>query len=409
MVNTFRYRRGGDSAYALGLEELLAAQGHEVIPFAMHHPDELPSPYARYFAPEIDYPALMQEGGLRNAWKVLSGSIHNREARAGIASLWDDHPPDLVHVHSVMHHLTASVLRECYARDLPVVWTLHDLKSVCPTSLYLREGRICEECSGGRFYNAVRHRCKRGNLGASLIVATELYLHRLWRIYEQADLLIAPSRFLRDKLLESGLKPRRIEVVPNHVATEGIEPTPPGDYVLYVGRVSREKGVATLMEACSRGAGIPLKVAGTGELLEEFRARAEREGWRHIQFLGHRSGPELEDLYRHAAVVAVPSEAQENCPLVVLEAFAWGKPVVGSRRGGLVELLDGQGVGELVPAGEPQAWAEALSSWMADPRRCAEAGKAARALAESTYSPDVHAERIQTLYREVLGARQVAS
>jgi len=293
MINTFRYRRGGDSAYALGLEELLGARGHEVVPFAMHHPQELPTPHAEHFAPEIDYPELLIQGGISNSLKVLRTSIYNRKARTSLAGLLDAHSVNLVHAHSVMHHLTASVMSECYSRSIPVVWTLHDLKSVCPTSLFLRDEKICEECKGGRFYNAVRYRCKRGNLGASLIVATELYLHRMWKVYEKADLLIAPSEFLRDKLLESGLRPRRIEVLHNFVDTDQIEvPGEQGDYVLYVGRVSREKGVGTLMEACARDR-VPLRIAGTGELLDGLRERAAQKGWTNIQFAGHCTGEDL--------------------------------------------------------------------------------------------------------------------
>jgi glycosyltransferase involved in cell wall biosynthesis len=401
MLNTFRYRRGGDSAYALGLEELLGARGHEVVPFAMHHPQELPTPDAAHFAPEIDYPALLAKGGIASALKVLTTSIYNRPARSSLAGLLDAHPVRLVHAHSVMHHLTASVMQECYSRSIPVVWTLHDLKSVCPTSLFLRDEKICEECKGGRFYNAVRHRCKRGNLGASMVVAAELYLHRMWKIYEKADLLIAPSQFLRDKLLESGLRPRRIEVLHNFVDCAGIEvPAGPGEYVLYVGRVSREKGVGTLMEACARER-VPLRIAGTGELLDGLRDRAARMGWDNVQFAGHCTGEDLAALYRGARLVAVPSEWQENCPLVVLEAYAWGKPVLASRLGGLVELVADQGVGQLLAPGSIDEWAEAIGQWMSDPSRCRQAGAAARELAQSRFSPALHLDRIEALYREV--------
>ena len=407
MLNTFRYRRGGDSAYALGLESLLAERGHAVLPFAMHHPEELPTEHSRNFAPEIDYPALMNQGGLRSALTVLSNSIYNRSARASLARFFDEYPIDLVHAHSVMHHLTAAVIQECYARSIPVVWTLHDLKSVCPTALYQRDGQVCEECSGGRFYNALRHRCKRGSLGASAVVTAELYLHRLWNIYEKADLLIAPSQFLRDKLIESGLKPKRIEVLHNHVNTEGIEvPREAGSYVLYVGRLSREKGVATLMEACIR-AGVRLRIAGTGELREDLQAQVVVESL--VSLEGHVTGAALADLYRGAALVAVPSECQENCPLVALEAYAWGKPVLGSRLGGLVELIDDHGVGELLEPGNVDDWSSSLSRWMADPAGRLEAGRRARERAEIHFSPQDHVDQIERFYGEVAGVTRSTS
>jgi glycosyltransferase involved in cell wall biosynthesis len=406
MVNTYHYRRGGDSAYALNLETELRARGVDVATFAMRHPDSEPSAESGFFAEELDYPDLLRRGGLRNSWRVLQNSIYNREARASLGRLLDARPCDVAHVHSVMHHLTASVILEFYARSIPVVWTLHDLKSVCPTSLFLRDGKVCEECAGGRFYNALRHRCKRGSFGASTIVTAELYLHRLWRVYERADLLIAPSRFLRDKLIESGLRPKRIEVLHNYVSTADTEPQfEPGSYVLYVGRVSREKGVATLMQACLRS-GVPLRIAGTGEALEELRDLASGDPL--VSFEGYVTGESLAELYRNAGLIAVPSECQENCPLVVLEAFASGKPVLASRLGGLVELVDSHGVGELLEPGSTGAWSSSIARWMKDPELRTETGRRAREYAEVAFSPRRHMDQIQRFYEEVGGLAPVS-
>lgn len=401
MVNTFHYRRGGDSAYALNLEEGLRARGFDVASFAMKHPESVASSDADFFAEHIDYPELMRRGGLRSALKVMRSSIYNRQARESLARLLDRRPCRMAHVHSVMHHLTASVVLELHERQVPVVWTLHDMKSVCPTTLFMREGQVCEACSGGRFYNALRHRCKRGSWGASAIVTAELYLHRLWKVYERAELVLAPSRFLRDRVMDAGLRPKRIEVLPNFVALDGpAASSEPGGYALYVGRVTQEKGVHTLVHAAA-DAGIPLRVVGTGEASAALEAEAEFRGWQNVTFHGHCTGPELEELYRGCTLLAVPSECRENCPMVVLEAFAAGKPVLGSDLGGLIEMLDGRGVGELVEPGSVEAWSDALSRWVGDPRASRDAGRQARDLVEREYSAGIHFQRLLELYEEV--------
>jgi glycosyltransferase involved in cell wall biosynthesis len=401
MVNTFHYRRGGDSSYVLGLQDELASRGTNVASFAMRHADSLPSKFSEFFADEIDYPRLRAKGGVRGAFEVVRKAVYNRQARASLARLLDSEPCRLAHVHTVMHHLTASVVLELYARELPVIWTLHDLKSVCPTTHFLREGKACEACNGGRFYNALRYRCKRKNVGASAIVTAELYLHRLWKVYERADLILAPSRFLRDKVIEAGLKPRRIEVLPNFIRAKDIEVSAgEGDYVLYVGRITPEKGVGTLARACA-AAGVPLRIVGDGDLLPHLVKEAAQKGWTNISWEGYRFGAELDALFQGARIVAVPSECRENCPMVVLEAMARGKPVLGSRLGGLIEILEDRGTGELVEAGSVENWQLAVVRWMHDSARCREAGHAARREAETMFAPDRHVSKLLEFYDQV--------
>lgn len=403
MVNTYHFLRGGDSRYALATSDALRQRGHEILPFAMRHPESFESPFLDFYPNEVDYPALMKKKTLRSMWSVLTSSIYNREARGGFGKMVSDMPVDLAHLHSIMHHLTASVVLECFQREIPVVWTLHDYKAICPTTRLLRDDEICELCRGGRFHNAFWHRCKRGSWGASAIVTAELYLHRLWSVYERADLLVSPSPFLRDKVLEHGLKPRRIEVLPNFVDTTTVEPSESDEgYVLFVGRLSGEKGLGTLLAATAR-AGCALRVAGTGELGDELRRRCEREGWDHVSFEGHCSGDRLRKLYGGARVVAVPSEWYENCPLVVLEAFANAKPVLASRLGGLADMVDHEETGLLVEPGDVDAWAEALAALSADPGRCRDLGNRARCVAEERYSPARHLDALEGLYRSVLG------
>jgi len=406
MANTYHYLRGGDSAYALGISQALRERGEDVVPFAMRSGRNLPSEHEEHFAPELDYPALQAAGGPANAWTVVRNSIYNRQARRSLAGLLDEEPVDLAHLHSVMHHLTASIVLELRSRRVPLVWTLHDAKACCPTTHFLRQGVPCHACAGGRFHNALRYRCKRGSVAASAVVTVELYLHRLWKIYERADLLLAPSRFLRDVLLKTGLRPRRMEVLPNYVDLDRFPASEQaGEHLLYVGRLSPEKGISTLLRAAARHPRLPVVLAGGGELEGPLRRRIDAEGLGHVRLEGHVGQGRLAELLAGARAVALPSECDENCPLAVLEAFASGRAVLGSRRGGIPELVEEGVTGRLVAAGDVDAWSRALEEVEREPASWAEMGRQARLRAETRYGRRAHVDRLQDLYREVLESR----
>jgi len=406
MANTYHYLRGGDSAYALGISSALREEGHEVIPFAMQGEANLPSQYSSYFTPELDYPALQAEGGAANAWKVVSNSIYNRDARRNFARLLDENPVDLVHLHSIMHHLTASIVLECRQRGIPIVWTLHDAKACCPTTRFIREGRVCHDCAGGRFYRAVTTRCKRGSIAASTIVALELYLHRWWRIYERADLLLAPSRFLRELLVKTGLRAHRFEVLPNYVDLSSFDPAPgAGDYALYVGRLSYEKGLEVLLEAASRERRIPLRIAGSGELERSLRQRCRESGLDQVRFEGHVDGERVRELLRGASCLVLPSVWDENCPISVLEAFAAGRPVLATRGGGVPELVSEGETGRLVEKGNAGQLAGALATLVEEPELWQRMGQRAREEAERRFDRGAHLDALLAHYQEVLENR----
>lgn len=402
-LNTYHHLRGGDSRVMFETAAQLRAQGHEVRHFAMEHPQNVEDPDAEFFAPYVDFPELQRRGGLRNAVRVVATSIHNQRAREALGRMLDTWRPDVAHLHSVMHHLTASVVLELRERGIPIVWTLHDYKSVCPTTRLLRDGRPCEACKHGRFHQATLKRCKRDSLTASLITTVELGLHRMWRVYERADVLVAPSRFLRDKVTGMGLRPRRIEVLPNFVEVDRYDPASGVDegYVLYVGRLSHEKGLPPLIEAMANVKGLGLRIAGTGELTESLQQRVEELGLDDVVFEGHVGGQRLADLYRGSRAVVVPSEWYENCPMVVLEAYAYGKPVVGSRLGGLVDLIDEDRTGKLVSPGDVLAWSQVLRRLSTDPATWHGMGENARYEAEEVYDAEPHMEALLEIYESV--------
>jgi glycosyltransferase involved in cell wall biosynthesis len=405
MVQTFYYRRGGDSTYMLSLSKSLEEMGHEVVPFAMEHPKNLPSPYERFFVREIDFPHLLRSSSPKAAWKVATRSIYNGEARRKIAALADEVKPDLAHFHNIHAHLTASIVAPLRARGIPIVWTLHDYRLICPNTSLLSRGRICERCIPNRFYNAVFQRCKKGSLPASFIAMLTTLYDRLERIPTRVDRFIAPSDFLKSKLLEGGFDGARIECVPNFIDLAGHAGLPEKNYFCYVGRLSHEKGLDILIGAVAKlGAG-RLLIVGGGPEEYALKQLAAELGAGRVEFAGYQSGAELRRILAESQFVVLPSRWYENLPFAVMEAFASSKAVVAARIGGIPEMVDDGVNGLLFPPEDADALAACLRRMLDDRGARVGMGRRGREKAERLYGRDTHYARIEKIYREVIAGK----
>ncbi|HXK32485.1 MAG TPA: glycosyltransferase [Dehalococcoidia bacterium] len=402
LANKFFYDHGGPESVLFATRDLLAARGHDVIDFAMQHPDNRPSPYAAYFAPYRDLRTIRPSPATLGA---ALNFVDSREAARCLRRLVRDHRPDVAHLHSINHQITPSIIRALRDEGVPVVMTLHDYKLVCPAYTLRAHGAICERCSGGRFYRAATTRCR--GLARGVLLSAESYVqHRLLRSYEKVRLFLSPSRFLAEKFREMGF-PYPVEVLPNPAVS--VTPAAPGaparrDGFVFVGRVAEEKGVATLCEAASL-AGVAVRIVGDGPALSELQTRyAGRPG---IEFLGRRAPAEAQALMRGALAVVVPSEWYENQPMVVIEAFVAATPVIGSRLGGIPELVRDGETGLLYDAGNIAGLASKLRWAREHPGEMAAMGERARAAA-SDLSLERHYERLLSVYERVLAQRPAA-
>lgn len=405
MVQTFYYYRGGDSTYMLSLSKLLEEKGHEVVPFAMEHPMNVSSPYARFFVSHIDFPELLRGRSPLGAWKVVSRSIYSGEARAKIAALADEVKPDIAHFHNIHAHLTASIIAPLRARRVPIVWTLHDYRLICPNTSFLSNGEICDRCLPNRFHEAILQRCKKGSLAASFVAMLTTWYDRLARVPTRVDRFITPSDFLREKLVQGGFDPAKITTVPNFVDLSAYRGLPEKDYFLYIGRLSEEKGLDILIRAVSALDGGRLLIVGTGPEEEALRRLARELGTGRVEFAGYKSGDELAALLAESQFVVLPSRWYENLPFAVMEAFAASKPVVASRIGGIPEMIEDGVDGLLVPMGDEAALAASLRRMLGDRAARVEMGRRGREKAERLYDREGHYRRIMGIYREVLGRR----
>jgi glycosyltransferase involved in cell wall biosynthesis len=399
-VNKYFYPRGGAERYFLELSRMLERRGHEVVPFSMQDPENGLSPYGEYFVSPSDFDRR------ETPWDMLRAAarvVYSVEARRKIEALVERARPDVAHLHNIAHQLSPSILYGLRARGVPVVQTLHDYKLVCPNYQMFVDGAVCERCRGGRYYNALLHRCMGGSLSRSLNVCAEAYLHAALGTYRRlVELFVAPSRSLRERMIAHGVEPSRIVHVPHAISLEGYEPTyEPGAYAAYIGRLAVGKGADVVLEAAARVPEVRFVIAGTGPLKEDLEAQAVHLGLDNVEFLGYVTGRELRAAFSGALCVIVPSRCLENSPITVFESFAYGKPVVGSSIGGIPELVVDGETGLLFEPGDADALADKVRKLAADRRHATEMGRAARAVLERDHSPDLHCDRILGIYERV--------
>jgi glycosyltransferase involved in cell wall biosynthesis len=400
-VNKYYYLRSGTERYMFNLTRLLERYGHQVIPFAMHHPRNQPTPYDKHFLEPLDFHHQSPLGKLRAARRV----IYYRPAARRIAALLDEAQPDVVHLHNIYHHISPSILPEITRRGIPIVHTLHDYKLICPNYLLRAQGQICELCRDGNYYHTVQRRCLHGSLAWSIVAAVEMTLHKRWQIYERhVNRFIAPSRFLQSQAVAFGIPERQLIHIPYFLFADEWKPMPPGqsEYALFLGRLSQDKGLLTLLSAVQR-ADVPLLIVGEGPMQSAMEATIARDGLAHVRLEGYLTGSALTQTMARANFTVVPSEWYENSPNVILESFANGRPVVASAIGGIPELIDDGVDGLLVPPGDSHALANALRWLWERPQVAQEMGRAGRAKIEALYDAQPHYQRIHTLYQELAG------
>jgi glycosyltransferase involved in cell wall biosynthesis len=394
-ANKFHFRQGGADGYALDAAELLRERrGFAVAPFAMRHERNLQSEWSRYFVSEVE------TGRASSAWSALRTAarfLWSSEAARKFTRLAKAFKPDLVHAHNLYHQLSPSPLAAARRLGLPVVLTAHDYALLSPNYALFHDGAICERGLESP-WRAVGHRCVRGSRAASALCAAEVALHRALGAYRRnVDYVIAPSRFVQAKFLEAGWPEDRVVHLPHYVDSARWQPVYGGEYALYLGRLSEEKGVATLIEAAGRRPDIPLLIVGDGPERARLEARAHELG-AYVSFLGRLEGERLKRAVSGSKFVVVPSVWFEPFGLVALEAFAAGKPVIASQIGGLGELIDDGRTGLFVSAGKAQELARAMGELWDTPGVAESMGMNARREATLRYSVDGHLKGLTEVY-----------
>ena len=336
IVNKFYYNRGGDCIASINLENLLKANGYEVAFFAMNYPENFESEYSQYFASQIDF-----SGGIAAKIAAAKRIFGLGDIARDFEKILRDFRPDVVHLNNIHSYLSPIVAKIAKRHHCRVVWTLHDYKLLCPSYSCLRDNASCELCFHKKS-PVLKLRCMKNSLAASALAYLEALRWNRTTLERYTDAFICPSQFMALKMTSGGFNPDKLKVLCNFVDPVKLEKFRAAgehtrhDYYCYVGRLSQEKGVATLLEAASQ---LPyvLRVAGDGPLSEELRSRFAH--CNNIQFLGRLDASEVSRLLSEARFSVIPSEWYENNPLGVIESLCAGTPVVGARNGGIPELI----------------------------------------------------------------------
>ena len=337
--------------------------------------------------------------------------IYSRDARKRLRRVIDAFRPDVAHVRGIYHHLSPSILWELKRQGIPVLYHLNDFKILCPTYNFVAHGRACELCSHGAFHNAATKGCYAGPRSSAVVLAAEAYLHKWLGTYERCvDMFLAPSEFVRTKLIASGFPAERIEVLPHFQALPGAEQLASDEgYLLYFGRLSPEKGVYELLRAMVRLPHTPLVIAGDGPERPRLEALAKELNLHQVLFAGTVHGEELQKLIAGCSFSVFPSHAYETLGKSILESYAWGKPVIASDLGSRRELVQHGVTGLLYADGDREQLAHSIG-FLFDRRDLVEKmGAAARSRVKANHDPAQHTAKLLELYYRLTSTKKLLS
>lgn len=404
-ASKFYYRRGGLESYFFKCKEMLENNGHAVVPFTTDYAENLPTDYSKYFCEYLDL-SRVNKLNVRYNIRAFKNMFFNREAYRCVKKLCSDESPQILQAFGVTRHLSPSIFKAAKDSGVKTVMRLSDYALMCPNSTAL-DGRqnICTrfDCVSGNSLKCIFAKCVQNSTAASIVGYLEVKGNDYLNSYRKSvDHWIAPSKFIQDIFIKYYKIPEsKITYLPVFIDTTGIVPCYENEgYILYAGRLSREKGLFTLVDAV-KGTGIRLKIAGTGPLGTEIKNYASAIH-NQVEFLGHMDFNALKKTISMASLVVVPSEWFENSPNIVLEAYACGKPVIGADIGGIPEMIQTEQTGLLFEPGNAADLREKIMFLLDHPAKTCVMGKKARELVEDDLNVEKNYEQLIKIYRALI-------
>lgn len=384
VANWTWYPSGGDWTYVDNITTLYCEKGHTVIPFSMKDDRNFPSPWSRFFIENIDYKKIDKKS-ISAGLQVVKKSIYSTEAQQNLEQLLDEVKIDLAHINVIHHYITPIILKTLKDRGIPILWTLHEYTPICPESTFISHGQICEKCKGGSFYHCITNKCKKGSLPASIVAATENYVHSFLNYYQYVDYYLCPSLFLFEKFKSFNFYPEKLVQLYHGYQYQEIEAVqiaahkPQDDkYIVFVGRLEKIKGAHTLIKAMEDHPDIRLKLVGTGTQEEELKAIVAAKQLENISFMGKQSKKQTLEIINGAEFLVCPSEWYEVLGFTVVEAMALGKPVIGAAIGAIPEMVINGETGILFAQGNAPDLSQKIRDLYQDQEAISTMGKKAK-------------------------------
>ncbi len=377
VAHNFYQQRGGEDSVVDAEIGLLQARGHDVERFSRHN-DE-----------------LAQTGRIAAAVQTLWSGRTVADLARRIAAF----RPDVIHAHNTFPLISPALYSVAASAGIPVVQTLHNFRLLCPQAMFLREGRVCEDCLGRFPWPAVRHRCYRGSVPQTAVLVSMLGVHRMIGTYRnKVSRYIALTEFSRAKFIAGGLAGEQISVKPNFVDALVPENERQRSGALFVGRLSPEKGTRVLARAAATRGHAIIDVIGAGP------ERSSLEASPGILLRGWQAPDAVYARMREAACLVVPSICFENFPVAIVEAFACGLPVIASRLGAMAEIVRDGETGLLFEAGNADDLARKMAWAESNPEALREMGANARREYEIRYTPEVNYRQLMAIYSDAIAA-----
>lgn len=392
VVHNYYQQRAGEDAVFEQECRLLTRFGHTVIPYHRTNKE-------------------IEEAGTWSRLRAPFDIVWNSRNRRDVGVLLQSERPDVVHVHNTYFMISPSIFAACQQAGVPVVQTLHNYRLFCPNAVFFRDGKACEDCRESGLWQGIRHGCYHGARSDTAVVAAMIKLNRTFKTWPgNVDGFIALTHFSRRKVVEGGLPPERVTVKPNFVDPDPGLGGDTRDHALFVGRLSPEKGAATMLQAWGKlDRPVPLKIAGSGPEQQALEEQARRGGLRNVEFLGHLSRERTMALLRAARFLVFPSVWYEGFPMTICEAFASGTPVICSRMGAMEELVEHNSTGLHFAPGNAEELA-ARVDWAWDhPDEMRRMGLAARREFEEKYTAERNHPLLVEIYNEAIARKRRAT
>ena len=362
MVNKFLYPKGGSETYVIKLGSILQSNGHEVQYFGLDDPRNILGNRLGLFVSGVDF-----SQGIRRNLTAPFRIIYSAEARNKIGRVLRDFEPDVIHLNNIQYHLTPSIILEIHryrkqtGRKVKIVYTAHDYQLVCPShGLFDKDLRPCEKCLDGNYLHCLKNKCIKNSYAKSLLGMLDAFVWMWNKTYAYIDTIICCSFFLKNKLDLQERYMHKTIALHNFVDPVDEINVQKENYVLQFGHLSKEKGAFTLLEVARRMPDVRFVFAGHGAAVDEIMKVPNAE------YVGFKTGKELEMLIRKAKVSVCPSEWFENCPFSVIESQIYGTPVIGSNIGGIPELIKVGYTGELFEVGNIDSLEEKLNKLLSN-------------------------------------------
>ncbi len=397
LVNKFHYLKGGSEKYYFELGRMLKSKGHEVAYFSMDDEKNVKTYDKEYFVSKID----LNNGSKLQALAV----IYSKKNEEKMIEALDDFKPDIVHLNNFQRQLSSSIIKPIKERNIPIVFTAHDVQAICPAITMLdNDLNICELCTNGKYLNCVRKKCIKNSKMKSLLGAVEGYYYRNKKIYkDKIDCIITPSEFYREKFIKDGINKNKIVTIHNSidVAKYNVKTFDEG-YALYFGRLSKEKGILNLMKAFSRQKKGKLYIAGEGPERENIaRFIEENKLQSKIKLLGFLNEEQIKEQISKCKFVVIPSIWYENCPYSILETLAVGKPIIGSNMGGVPELVNDGENGYIYKFDDINELSEKMNILFTNDELVTNFSKKSKQLATSLYNKEEYYKKLITIYNDI--------